>query len=345
MHGGAVNLAGGQAAHVNLDNTTLRKIVGRAQTTGSAPVDPLNDALEIALAKIGRALFGLEMQSLGIERRDIDLAGVLAQAPDPGLISVCTAEGFDGEALCLLDGALVNTLVEFQTGAVGEGQPAPLRPATYIDAALCKSVIDELFRALSNDYGVKSPGSDLPVFVHAYHSIEPKVLRFNLPDVTYDCLRFDLGFDSGDAKGAMTLALPKAAVARQNVGDGTQAVVENEWARGLREAVEHAPLRLEAVLYRLSMPLSRAYRLRAGDTVVIPTTSLLKVRLESLDRKAVLSGRLGQINSNRAVRTGSDAEILHPFEETQPPAEQPALYGPTELPAPENEPAPSAQSV
>ena len=62
------------------------------------------------------------------------------------------------------------------------------------------------------------------------------------------------------------------------------------------------PTQLQAVLHRLSIPLSAVMQLQAGDLMPLPMASVEKLRLEGSGGRRLVMGRLGQARGFRAVK-------------------------------------------
>jgi flagellar motor switch protein FliM len=82
---------------------------------------------------------------------------------------------------------------------------------------------------------------------------------------------------------------------------GTVAA-ERRFAEELAEQLSGAEVRLEAVLTRVSLPLSQVVGLSVGDQLVLNAAALDKISLEGLDGRKMAEGRLGQNRGLRAVR-------------------------------------------
>jgi flagellar motor switch protein FliM len=80
------------------------------------------------------------------------------------------------------------------------------------------------------------------------------------------------------------------------------AAAERRFAEDMAEQVSNAQVRLDAVLTRLSLPLSRVVGLAVGDQLVLNAAALDKISLEGLDGRKMAEGRLGQNRGLRAVR-------------------------------------------
>jgi flagellar motor switch protein FliM len=103
------------------------------------------------------------------------------------------------------------------------------------------------------------------------------------------------------------LALPAEGRGRKPRSKAAGAIsdtvaAERRFAEELAEQVSNAEVRLEAVLTRVSLPLSRVVGLSVGDQLVLNAAALDKISLEGLDGRKMAEGRLGQNRGLRAVR-------------------------------------------
>lgn len=102
----------------------------------------------------------------------------------------------------------------------------------------------------------------------------------------------------------------------------------------LQQRVLDAPIRLDAILCRLSLPLSDMGRLAVGDVLALPKDVLREIAIESVGRQPVATARLGQVDGMRALRLTMPGHkpVPHPVEASADPAPPPVA--PTAPPPP-----------
>jgi flagellar motor switch protein FliM len=80
----------------------------------------------------------------------------------------------------------------------------------------------------------------------------------------------------------------------------------------LQQRVLDAPVRLDAILCRLSLPLCDVGRLAVGDVLALPKDVLRDIAIESVGRQPVATARLGQVDGMRALRLTSPGQTVAP---------------------------------
>jgi flagellar motor switch protein FliM len=89
-----------------------------------------------------------------------------------------------------------------------------------------------------------------------------------------------------------------------------EGLTSHAFAAALAEQVTSAECALNAVLSRVSVPLSRIMGLKVGDVLALPAAQLDRVMFEGLDGRALDEGKLGQNRGMRALRLGAAAKTM-----------------------------------
>jgi flagellar motor switch protein FliM len=71
--------------------------------------------------------------------------------------------------------------------------------------------------------------------------------------------------------------------------------------------------RLEAIMHRFRTPFADVLKLREGDEIPLPESSIDRVRLIGLEGRTCALGRLGQSGGHRALRITAVGEVPMPF--------------------------------
>lgn len=126
-----------------------------------------------------------------------------------------------------------------------------------------------------------------------------------LEDELYRMLSVTTDFAGGRRTGQIALVLPVAG--RQGKSGSQKAGTPEpqageDWTRALQDAVMPAEVAIEAVLYRVRLPLSEINRLAPGSSISIPLKTIAQVSLEGSNGQCICTGRLGQSQGMRAVR-------------------------------------------
>lgn len=215
--------------------------------------------------------------------------------------------------LVALDPALTDALIEVQTIGHVDGPARPPRRPTRIDAALAqpfaRAILDQLCRQIAPDCREPRPGR----LRSGSFVAGPASLGLILTAPRYLRLDLELRLGDGARKGMLSLILPLFAAP---IPEGPVAAPDPEadWAQAMREAASGAPVRLEAVLPRMRLPLSRLMTLAVGDLIPLDPMALADVTLHGgssgvtmagrkrLPRGASMNARLGQLNGVRAIK-------------------------------------------
>jgi len=110
----------------------------------------------------------------------------------------------------------------------------------------------------------------------------------------------DLG--AGAKTGRLVLAVPVTGPAQVDDGGGTAAPDPGDWAARWQQAIRAAPLTLEAVLARRTLPLSRIEALQPGDVLPLDREDLAATALCDAGGRVLFRARLGRSAGHRALR-------------------------------------------
>lgn len=266
------------------------------------------------------------------------LKDALDAMPEHGLTAAMEDE--DGKrGLIALDHPLVDALIEVQaTGHVEEADQPP-RKVTRIDEALCRDFIDLMLGAFAQETAEIS-GRDWPDRMR-YGSNIPDCGQLNLlmPDRGYRLLSTSVTL-GGRKTGSLVMLLPcDPAMARRRALAAPQAEAPVDWSTQMLDCLGAAPMALDAVLMRVTLPLGEVEDLGEGDLVPFDHSDLSAVTLEDETGHVFARGALGQLSGKRAVRfggaeTGSAAPQAPPAPAPTPTASMPAVMPSMAAPAP-----------
>ena len=262
----------------------------------------------MALARAAHDELALPLEVTGLAASRQSLAELLDMPPDRALIAVLEGP-CDGLGLLVLSPPVLAAMLEMQTMGRVSATPAPVRKPTRTDAAMVAGFID---RALAELESVLALDADLVWaggFRYASFLDDPRPLGLLLEDTTYRVFQADVTVTEGAKAGPVLLALP--ATGRGPRPAVTQAAPDagsaREFAAALAEQVMLADCQLEAVLYRMTIPLSAVMGLAAGDLVPLPMAALDRIGFEGMDGRRLAEGKLGQNRGMRAVRLAAPA--------------------------------------
>ena len=265
----------------------------------------------VALARAVRDKFQttLDFRSLSVDRRA--LADIIELVPPRALIAVLDGPD-EGLGIIALDPQIMAGFIEAQTIGKVKSTDLVARKTTRTDAAMVAGVIDSALRGLELGLAEEADLIWAGGFRYASFLDDPRPLGLLLDDVAYKVLRAEVDLAGGARKGEVLLALPaegRGVVPVAKADDGTTGP-ENVHAflQAFADRVNGAHCRIEAVLARLTLPLSAVLNLSEGMLLALPQASLTQISLEGFDGRRVAEGKLGQNRGMRAVRLAGAAE-------------------------------------
>ncbi|MCV2873240.1 FliM/FliN family flagellar motor C-terminal domain-containing protein [Defluviimonas sp. WL0050] len=298
------------------DTVLKRKVeAGRGHTGGALTPEK---AIGQALAKAAQDRMKLSMRVASIRQGRMSLAELIEALPEWPLIALLHGPG-EAMGLIALAPEVLASLIEMQTtGKIGAGDIAARRP-TRTDAAMSAAFLDRVFEELdlllAADMAIVWAGG----FRYASYLEDSRPLALLMEDAGYNGFRvtLEIGGDGG-RQGKLLLALPSdgqgappkttgSAAQGQTVVDGSAAAIA-EWSARLKTAVLGARVHIEAVLDRVTLPLSALLELSPGDFVPLSPGMITRLRIEGRGRRFLAHGKLGQCQGNLAVRLLIDLE-------------------------------------
>lgn len=311
--------SGAKVAEISSDTVLRRKILAaRPQVAEGGPGADRGWRLALARAARDDMKLALDVAGLVLDRRS--LAELLELTPERGLIAVLDGPR-DGLGLLMISAPVLAGMIEAQTiGRVGSG-PVAARKPTRTDAAMVAGMIDAALSGLEASLAQEADLVWAGGFRYASFLEDARPLGLLLEDTTYRVLTTDVSLGQGARTGEVILALP--AEGRGMMPQTFAAPVVDahgpSFADALALQVEAADCVLQAVVARLSLPLSRLMDLKVGEVMALPRAGIDRISFEGLDGRAVAEGRLGQNRGMRAIRLT--------------PAEPAARLAPQSLPA------------
>jgi flagellar motor switch protein FliM len=193
-------------------------------------------------------------------------------------------------------------------GRLSSNPPGPRRP-TRTDASMSADFIDSFLtlieEALACDDAVIWAGG----FRYASYLDDPRPLGLLLEDVSYRVYRLRLKLGAAATRETGLLwAVPATGrgPAPQRPGPPADAMPDADpgapWADRMEGAVADAHVVLDAVLHRLTLPLSAVLGLTPGAEIPLPADALETLRIEGAGGRRICAGRLGQARGQRAAR-------------------------------------------
>jgi flagellar motor switch protein FliM len=283
-------------------NDLIRRKIDQARPAEAEGAPGADRGWRLALARAARDAMGLDaaFRELTVSRQS--LAEVLELAPDRALLALLDGP-MGGLGVMMLDPVVTATLIEMQTLGRLSPQTPPPRKASRIDAAMVAGVIDRalagLDQALADEADLIWAGG----FRYASYLEDARPLGLMLEDEPYRVLSGDVVFGGSARSGRVTLVLPAEGRGDRPALQPDAAEAEApQFTAALNAMVLQADCRLDAVIARLTLPLRQIMALAPGEVLALPSASVDRVALDTIEGQRVAGARLGQHRGMRAVK-------------------------------------------
>jgi flagellar motor switch protein FliM len=290
---------------------------GRARHGDAADADPgPGRAFRVALLRAADRAIGLSLTVLGLSDDCHGPDALVADGPAGWVLFGLTAPGESGLAgLVMLDPALRTAMIEVQTMGVLMDAAETERPVTATDAVLARPVAACLLQELDAAGRPEFPAGMEGWTLSALPDLRAADLM--LRDADYRMWEASVQIGGTDRQGTLRLALARVPATPEAGSDPGGA--DTHWAEGFRANLELSPTDLEAVLGRLTLPLSRVDAFETGQVLPLAGLTLDRVHLESAGAR-VARVRLGQVSGMRAVKFDQTAPEMEALGAPPPPA-------------------------
>jgi flagellar motor switch/type III secretory pathway protein FliN len=255
-------------------------------------------ALRRALSRTADVLWSLALVTQDVSLETVDQDGLVAALNPSDLLILL--DGPDGAmGVACVDRAVLSAIVEIQTIQQVSQLPVDTdRVLTATDAAMMTPLIDGTLQRLTENL-VDHP---LQMQVDGYRFgamlEDARTTGLLLDAPSYQSFKAEMDLALGRRRGWLTFFLPVRKLKRAGDGEAEAAA-----GPGPHEALfGNVQAKLEAVLGRLVMPLSRAEALQVGDVIPLTPDALDNVEVSAGPGNVVARGRLGQSNGMRAIR-------------------------------------------
>ena len=298
-------------------------------------------ALRLATEKTADASFSLVLTVQSIGREQANHAGLLAMIPDGVLLLLL--DGPDGAlGVMTLDAAMLAALIEMQTVGQVSAKPPQARPLTRTDAAMVAPLVDGILHRMSQHLVGHPDAYWACGFRYGAMIDDRRSLGMALAAPDFHVFHLPLDIAEGTRSGTVILALPHRTAPAKPEDKRESAEVSVP----LQQRVLDAPVRLDAILCRLSLPLCDVGRLAVGDVLALPKDVLRDIAIESVGRQPVATARLGQVDGLRALCLTSPGQTVAPnpvdiAADTSPPRSTAPTAPAVSPAAPSPEPAPA----
>ena len=279
-------------------------------------------AVRLAVTRAAATAIGLTLTAQSVAEEVMTLDDLIDALSEEDLL--VALEGADGPAgLLACDRGFVAAMGEVQTTGDVLARPVPERALTGADLSLARPLLHRLMEELAET----TPRTALDGWADGtsigQRFAEARRVAFHLKDGHFRLMRVSLDFGVEGRGGELLIALPVRDMTMPAPRPKAPAL---DWEKDFKAAVMGAPARLDAVLHKVQVPLSRITTLEIGDVISLAGCSVGSVRLVAPDGKTVARARLGQIAGQIAVRVqGEDTTPMIDLADRPAPAVRPAL--------------------
>ncbi|TKW68477.1 MAG: FliM/FliN family flagellar motor switch protein [Paracoccus denitrificans] len=271
----------------------------------AAPKPTPERAISIAIGRAAQKYCALSCFPVQARHGRSTLAEMIELLPERALVLV-VENNRGSHGVVALSQEFLTAVIEMQSiGRVGS-HPTPDRLPTRTDAAISAEFVNAALAELASELGLLGQGDGTTSFRFASFVQDPKPLELMLEDNVYDSYRLDARLGQGGPREGRFLAfLPAADQAFCPVdhpAEPAQMASAGHGGCSLSEAVQSVPITLTAILCRKSIPLRELRALTPGALIGLPFDAMAKARLETSSGVAVLTGKLGALHGQRAIR-------------------------------------------
>ena len=272
-------------------------------------------ALRLAVARAADTLLDLALTVATVEQRRVSLAQVAETVADEGLILLLDGAGGARGALAL-DAQMMAALIEVQTTGKVRSGAASARRATRTDAAMVAPLVDAVLDGVDSEMLAEVEGYVPRGFRFGDRVEDRRALGLLLDAPDYDVFRVTADLGPGVRTGRLDLLVPARRPLATKTGPRTDA---GGPARALMSDVAlGAPVVLDAVMARITLPLREACALSRGQVLALTPESLGAIQVTGAGAHLVAEARLGQLNGWRALRLVSSAAAPLPDAKAEP---------------------------
>ena len=254
-------------------------------------------ALRLALAQASDTQFDLPMVVTTVEQVEISQTALRPEFSDGGLLVLLDGpKGARGAVR--LDDAMLSALIEVQTTGRVTGRPPGGRAVTRTDAAIAAPLIDATLERVGAQLCEETPDHWATGYRFGVMMEDARGMSLALSAAAFHVFRMTVELGEGAFPASIVFLLPiPVAPPPRAAGPG-----EDKVQRTLEQSAMNAPVCLDAVLARVTVPLTQLCGLAPGDVLPFQMDRPLQIRLETSQKHVVALGRLGQMNGMRAVR-------------------------------------------
>jgi flagellar motor switch protein FliM len=290
-------------------------------------------ALRRALSRTADVLWDLALVTQDVTLDMVDQDGLIATLGAKDLLILL--DGPDGAlGIAAIDREILTGIVEVQTIQQVSQMPVDEdRVLTQTDAAMAAPLLDGTLTRLTENLSGHSLEQQVEGYRFGAMLEDARTTGLLLDAASYRAFRAEMDLALGRRKGTITFFLPERKAKKTK--DPEQQTQQGPGPH--EDVLGNVPTRLDAILSRIVLPLSKADAMQVGDVIPLAPDALDNVEVAAGRGNIVARGRLGQAHGMRAVRLNwpkaqalpaADTPVAENFAETDEPPQEPV----TELP-------------
>ena len=283
----------------------MRKLSVGQQGTGSKSRALLR-ALRLTVARSSVERVQLSVSVIGAKQASKTQEGATSGLEDGQLFLLFTNND-SRVASVLLDAGLVSAIIQKQTFGEVLPDPPQQRLLTDTDAAMVVPLVEDMIGHAQMLVDDPKDATRLCGYEFASRAVDLRALSLALVEDSYDAFELTVEMEGGVRQGTILFLLPDKPV---EDGDADRGGTEQE--KTLVEAAGVVRAELNAVIFRMNLPLAALSDLHAGDLLPLSGARLDRVDVVAIDRNRMTQGRLGQCGGLRAVRINEQVQIAVP---------------------------------
>lgn len=280
-------------------SSALRRMIGAARRVPAHGSVRVEDALGLALSRAGQEAARTALSVGAVRSAVTPLGGLGAVLPADGLW-VLLQGPYRLRGVLGLDASLLTGMGQaLTTGRVHAGGGGA-RVATQTDALLLRRFLTVVLETLARRLDDPAAGGWASGYQPRDRVADAARLPHLLSDMPYRVLTCDVDMADGTRSGVFVLALPEVSATAQ--ADDPREAERAAFSAALKRVLAEAPAELEAVLFRMSLPLDTVSGFAPDMVLPLPRHAVSEVVLQGCDGRPVAMARLGQSRGARAVK-------------------------------------------
>ncbi len=296
-----------------LGQQTLRKKIARTSAKPSEYplLDTIFDAFVVRASRTTRQLYGVATEVVQKETKIVRFGEFSGELQQPCLLGVVEIPEWSDTALAILDGMMVENMIELMLGAsVEEPLEYEARTPTSLDRDLAVRAVNLMLADLAMSF--TSANSEIGSVSMRCRRTEtrPKFAAITRDSAPVLVARFGISLGTAGRSGVFSLVIPLAAfepVRRQlqQTFRGDQRRNDRIWMRHIAAALIETPIDMTAELIRQHMSVAQIHHWSIGDVIPLEVSCRpeISLRIDGFkDPEPLMAGQLGRWRGHKGVR-------------------------------------------